>query len=61
VFDPETVNATNSFVEPKSYPVGVPYVIVNGVVVLDDGEHTGERPGTPLRGPTYSGRAAATD
>ena len=61
VFDPETVNATNSFAEPKSYPVGVPYVIVNGVVVLDDGEHTGERPGTPLRGPAYSGRAAATD
>ena len=54
VFDPETVSATNSFDEPKSYPVGVPYVIVNGVVVIDNGEHAGTRPGKPLRGPAYS-------
>jgi N-acyl-D-aspartate/D-glutamate deacylase len=50
VFDPATVGETNSFEKPKSYARGVPYVLVNGVVVIDKGEHTGARPGRPLRG-----------
>jgi N-acyl-D-amino-acid deacylase len=50
VFDPATVGETNSFEKPKSYAKGVPYVLVNGVVVIDNGEHTGARPGKPLRG-----------
>jgi hypothetical protein len=33
-----------------SYAVGVPYVLVNGVVVIDKGAHTGAKPGKPLRG-----------
>jgi N-acyl-D-amino-acid deacylase len=51
VFDPATVGATNSFEKPKSYATGVPYVLVNGVAVIDKGQHTGARPGRPLRGP----------
>ncbi|HLT91813.1 MAG TPA: D-aminoacylase [Woeseiaceae bacterium] len=58
VFDPETVGATNSFESPKSYPTGVPYVVVNGVVVIDGYEHTGARPGRALRGPAWTGDAA---
>jgi N-acyl-D-amino-acid deacylase len=50
VFDPATVGETNSFEKPKSYARGVPYVLVNGVVVIDKGEHTGATPGRPLRG-----------
>ena len=50
VFDPATVAETNSFEKPKSYAKGVPYVLVNGVVVIDNGEHTGAKPGKPLRG-----------
>ena len=50
IFDPATVGETNSFERPKSYAKGVPYVLVNGVVVIDKGEHTGARPGKPLRG-----------
>jgi N-acyl-D-amino-acid deacylase len=50
VFDPATVGETNSFERPKSYARGVPYVLVNGVVVIDKGDHTGARPGRPLRG-----------
>jgi dihydroorotase/N-acyl-D-amino-acid deacylase len=53
VFDPATVGATNSYEEPKSYAAGVPYVLVNGVPVIDDGEHTGARPGRVLYGPAY--------
>ena len=51
VFDAAKVAETNSFEKPKSYAVGVPYVLVNGVVVIDKGQHTGARPGKALRGP----------
>ena len=51
IFDASKVGETNSFEKPKSYPVGIPYTIVNGVVVIDSGKHTGARPGRPvLRG-----------
>jgi dihydroorotase/N-acyl-D-amino-acid deacylase len=50
VFDPAAVGETNSFEKPKSYPAGIPYTIVNGVLVIDGGRHTGARPGRPLFG-----------
>ena len=50
IFDPATVGETNSFEKPKSYATGVRYTIVNGVVVIDNGNHTGARPGRPLKG-----------
>jgi len=49
VFDPARVGETNSFEQPKSYAAGVSYVLVNGVVVIDKGQHTGARPGKALR------------
>jgi N-acyl-D-amino-acid deacylase len=49
VFDPETVRATATYEEPRSYPVGIDWVIVNGVVVVADGAHTGALPGRALR------------
>ena len=57
IFDPSTVRHTNSFDNPKSYAEGVHYTIVNGVLVIDDSEHTGARPGRPLlgRGNTANG------
>jgi N-acyl-D-aspartate/D-glutamate deacylase len=53
IFDPARVRETNSFEKPKSYAEGVPYVIVNGVVVIDKGQHTGAKPGKALRGPGF--------
>lgn len=50
VFDPATVGETNSFEKTKSYAKGVPYVLVNGTLVIDKGEHTGAKPGKVLRG-----------
>lgn len=50
IFDPATVGETNSFEKPKSYARGVDYVLVNGTLVIDKGEHTGARPGKPLLG-----------
>ena len=53
IFDPEKVIDRASFDNPHQYPEGIPYVIVNGVVVLDDGKHTGALPGKVIRGPGY--------
>ncbi|MCA1584562.1 MAG: amidohydrolase family protein, partial [Acidobacteria bacterium] len=53
VFDAAAVRETNSFDKPKSYAEGVPFVLVNGVVVIDKGEHTGAKPGKALRGPGF--------
>jgi dihydroorotase/N-acyl-D-amino-acid deacylase len=50
VFDPKTVKDTATYEEPKSYPIGVNFVLVNGVVVIDQGQHTGAKPGMPLYG-----------
>ncbi len=49
VFDPATVGETNSFERPKSYATGVNFVLVNGVVVIDRGAHTGAKPGKAIR------------
>jgi N-acyl-D-amino-acid deacylase len=50
IFDPATVADRATFTDPFQYPVGIPTVIVNGRVVLDNGRHTGERPGHVIRG-----------
>jgi len=48
VFDPATVRDTATFEKPFAYPEGIPYVVVNGKLVLDGGKRTRERPGRPL-------------
>ncbi len=55
VFDRETVVDKATFQDPHQYAGGIPYVIVNGVVVIDGGQHTGARPGQIVRGPGYQG------
>ena len=59
-FDPATVRETNSFERPKSYPVGIPYTIVNGTVVIDGGKHTGARPGRALMGRAFTGKSQSS-
>jgi N-acyl-D-amino-acid deacylase len=55
LFDPEIIIDRASFSNPHQFPVGVEYVLVNGTVVLDEGQHTGVRPGKVLYGPGKSG------
>jgi N-acyl-D-aspartate/D-glutamate deacylase len=50
IFDPQTVSDKATFEDPAQYPVGIPYVIVNGEVVIDQGQHTGAKPGRVLYG-----------
>lgn len=49
VFDPAKVNDEATFTDPHRFATGIPYVIVNGIVVIDNGDHTGALPGKALR------------
>ena len=51
VFDPATIADRATYEKPHQYAVGVKHVFVNGVQVLNDGEHTGAKPGRALWGP----------
>jgi N-acyl-D-amino-acid deacylase len=52
-FDPEQVRERSTYADPNHYSEGVPYVAVNGVLVVDEGKITKARPGRILRGPGY--------
>jgi N-acyl-D-amino-acid deacylase len=49
LFDEERVIDKATFKDPHQYPEGIEYVIVNGQVVINNGEHTGLLPGKILR------------
>ena len=49
IFDPETIMDNATFTEPHRFPSGIPYVICNGVFVINKGKHTGKLPGRTLR------------
>jgi hypothetical protein len=51
IFDPATIADRATFEKPHQYAVGMKHVLVNGQVVLKDGEHTGAMPGRALKGP----------
>jgi N-acyl-D-amino-acid deacylase len=53
VFDPAAVQDHATPENPHQYATGMTHVLVNGVPVLRDGEHTGARPGRVVRGPGY--------
>jgi N-acyl-D-amino-acid deacylase len=49
VFDPNKVDDPATFTDPHHYAVGIPYVLVNGAVVIKKEEYTGAKPGMGLR------------
>jgi len=53
VFDPATISDHATYEKPHQYATGVIHVLVNGVQVLKDGEHTGAKPGQVVRGPGW--------
>ena len=53
VFDPSTVREHSTYADPLHYSEGIPYVMVNGQLVVDGGRITDARPGRALMGPGY--------
>ncbi|MEO6578265.1 MAG: D-aminoacylase [Candidatus Limnocylindria bacterium] len=49
VFDPDRVRSNATYEEPRQFPDGIAYVIVDGNIVIDGDLHTGARPGRVLR------------
>ena len=49
LFDPDTIIDRATFEEPAQYPLGVEYVMVNGVMVVENREHTGNIAGKVIR------------
>jgi N-acyl-D-amino-acid deacylase len=50
IFDPEKINDLATFENPQQYAVGMVHVFINGVQVLEEGEHTNARPGQVIYG-----------
>jgi dihydroorotase/N-acyl-D-amino-acid deacylase len=52
-FDPARVGTRATYTDPRHYADGIPYVAVNGELVVDGGTITAARPGRALKGPGY--------
>ncbi len=50
VFDPATVRDEATFEDPHRHPAGIPYVIINGAVVVDAGRMNAAGTGRVLTG-----------
>ena len=55
VFDPASIRDNATFEKPQQLASGVDDVFVNGVEVLENGKHTGAKPGRFVRGPGWTG------
>jgi len=53
IFDPDEIVDKATFEDPHQYAVGMKFVLVNGALVVENGQHTGARPGRILHGPGY--------
>jgi len=60
VFDPKTVADRATFSQPHQYPAGIPHVVVNGQVEVENGAMTSARAGRVLRHPAGARLAPAT-
>ncbi|MFB6986727.1 amidohydrolase family protein [Streptomyces sp. NPDC056304] len=50
LFDPETVAAGSTFEQPRTLPVGIPHVLIDGRFVIEDGRRTQVLAGRAVRG-----------
>jgi N-acyl-D-amino-acid deacylase len=53
IFDFDRIQDNATYENPVEVPTGVDYVLVNGELVVDEGKHTGAKPGKVLRGAGY--------
>ncbi|MFE8007499.1 amidohydrolase family protein [Streptomyces sp. NPDC057418] len=57
LFDPATVAAGSTFDEPRTLPVGIPHVLIDGRFVIEDGRRTTALAGRAVRGAGRRARA----
>jgi dihydroorotase/N-acyl-D-amino-acid deacylase len=57
VFDADKIHEVASYENPNQLSVGMQFVLVNGVPVIQQGSMTGALPGQVLRGPGYKAAA----
>ncbi|MFD3971643.1 amidohydrolase family protein [Streptomyces cyaneofuscatus] len=50
LFDPETVAAGSTFEEPRTLPVGIPHVLIDGRFIIEEGRRTSVLAGKAVRG-----------
>jgi N-acyl-D-amino-acid deacylase len=53
LFDLNTIRDRATFAEPDLISEGMKFVLVNGIIVIEEGKFTGATPGQVLRGPGY--------
>jgi len=53
VFDPAQLHDVATYDDPNRFSVGMQYVLVNGIPVVDQGKMTGKLPGQVILGPGY--------
>ena len=51
IFDYDGLQDRATYERPMDFPSGIEWVLVNGVVTIDHGKHTGAKAGQVLRGP----------
>jgi len=51
IFDYDKIADRATYGQPGLSPVGIDYVLVNGQIVIEQGKHTGARPGQMIYGP----------
>jgi len=56
IFDYDALQDRATYEKPMEFPVGIEWVLVNGVVTIDHGKHTGAKAGQALRGPGAAGK-----
>jgi len=49
IFDEEKIIDNATFDNPKQFPSGIHWVLVNGQVVVENGQHTNASPGKTIR------------
>ena len=51
IFDYDTIQDRATYEKPMEFPTGIEWVLVNGVVTIDHGKHTGAKAGKGVAGP----------
>ena len=54
IFDYDALQDRATYEKPMEFPTGIEWVLVNGVITMDHGKHTGAKAGQALRGPGAS-------